>query len=54
MGMIIGFVNRFLDRFEANPFFSTILASFLMAVPAYVAAGLGLGWVTRTRPSSAR
>ena len=41
MGMIIGFVNRFLDRFEANPFFSTILASFLMAVPAYVAAGLG-------------
>ena len=40
-GMIIGCVNRFLDRFEANPFFSTILASFLMAVPAYVAAGLG-------------
>ena len=51
MGMIIGFVNRFLDRFEANPFFSTILASFLMAVPAYVGWA---GWITRTRPSSAR
>lgn len=41
MGMIIGLVNRFLDRVEANPFFNTIIASFLMAIPAYVAAGLG-------------
>ena len=30
-----------MDRLEVNPFFSTIAASFLMALPAYVAAGLG-------------
>ena len=41
MGLIIGLVTRFMDRQEANPFFSTIAASFLMALPAYVAAGLG-------------
>ncbi len=41
MGLIIGCVNRFMDRLEANPFFSTIIASFLMALPAYLAAGFG-------------
>ena len=41
MGLIIGLVTRFMDRREANPFFSTILASCLMALPAYAAAGLG-------------
>ena len=41
MGLIIGGVNRFMNRLEANPFFSTIIASFLMAVPAYLAAGFG-------------
>ena len=40
-GLIIGFVTRCMDRMEVNPFFSTIAASFLMALPAYVAAGLG-------------
>lgn len=40
-GLIIGFVNRFLNHFETNPFFRTILASFLMAVPAYVMMALG-------------
>ena len=40
-GLIIGFVTRWLDRLEVNPFFSTIAASFLMALPAYIAAGLG-------------
>ena len=30
MGMIIGFVNRFLDRFEANPFFSTIQRPWIL------------------------
>ena len=40
-GLIIGFVTRCMDRLEVNPFFSTIAASFLMALPAYVAAGLG-------------
>ncbi len=41
LGLIIGLVTRFMDRREANPFFSTILASCLMALPAYAAAGLG-------------
>ena len=41
IGLIIGLVTRFMDRREANPFFSTILASCLMALPAYAAAGLG-------------
>lgn len=41
IGFIIGLVTRFMDRREANPFFSTILASCLMALPAYAAAGLG-------------
>ena len=42
MGLIIGLVTRFMDKREASPFFSTILASCLMALPAYAAAGLGL------------
>lgn len=41
IGLIVGLVTRFMDRREANPFFSTILASCLMALPAYAAAGLG-------------
>ncbi len=41
MGLIIGAATRFMDRHETNPFFSTILASCLMALPAYIAAGLG-------------
>ena len=41
IGLIIGLVTRFMDKREANPFFSTILASCLMALPAYAAAGLG-------------
>ena len=40
-GLIIGFVTRCMDRLEVNPFFSTIAASFFMALPAYLAAGLG-------------
>lgn len=42
MGLIIGLVTRFMDSREANPFFSTMLASCLMALPAYIAAGLGI------------
>ena len=41
-GLVIGLVTRIMDKFEVNPFFSTIAASFLMAIPAYIAAGLGL------------
>ena len=53
IGLIIGLVMRFMDRQEANPFFSTILASCLMALPAYAAAGLG--WLNSPdAPLSAR
>ena len=42
MGLIIGFVSRQMDKWETNPFFSTIAAAFLMAVPAYLLAGFQL------------
>ena len=42
MGLIIGLITRFMDKQEANPFFSTLLAACCMALPAYIAAGLGL------------
>ena len=42
MGLIIGFVSHQMDKWETNPFFSTIAAAFLMAVPAYLLAGFQL------------
>ena len=42
LGLIIGFVSRQMDRRETNPFFSTIVEAFAMAVPAYLAAGFHL------------
>ena len=42
LGLIIGFVTRWMSRLEANPVFSTIAAAFCMAVPAYLAAALRL------------
>ncbi|MCD7818147.1 MAG: threonine/serine exporter family protein [Lachnospiraceae bacterium] len=41
-GLIITLVGTFLDRFQANPFFRTILASFIMAVPAYAMGAWGI------------
>ena len=41
LGLIAGFVTRLMNKWETNPFFSTIAAAFLLAVPAYAAAGLG-------------
>ena len=34
-GVIIGLVNRFLDKLKVNPFFTTIASAFLMALAAY-------------------
>ena len=34
-GLIIGLVNKMMTKFKANPFFSTITASFVMALFAY-------------------
>lgn len=41
-GILIGLVNKFLDRLKANPFFSTMAASFLMALLAYGFGALGI------------
>lgn len=39
-GLLIGLVNKAMDRFKANPFFSTIAASFIMTLFAYLAGKL--------------
>ena len=41
-GMLIGFVNQFLDKRKANQFFRTIASAFLMAVLAYAMGALGI------------
>lgn len=41
-GIVIGLVSKVMDDLKANPFFSTIAASFCMALVAYTAAGFGL------------
>ncbi len=41
-GILVGLVLKFMDRLKANQFFSTITASFLMAILAYGFGALGL------------
>ena len=41
-GMLVGFVNRFLDTRKANQFFRTIASSFLMAMLAYALGAVGI------------
>ena len=41
-GMLVGFVNQFLDRRKANQFFSTIASAFLMAMLAYAMSAAGI------------
>ena len=41
-GMLVGLVNKFLDKQKANPFFQTIASSFLMAILAYAMGAVGL------------
>lgn len=41
-GVLLGLADRFLDRFQANPFFKTIVTSFLMALLAYLTGILGI------------
>jgi len=41
-GMLVGFVNQFLDRRKANQFFNTIASAFLMALLAYAMGALGI------------
>lgn len=41
-GIVGGLVGQFMDSLKANPFFSTIASSFLMALLAYCFASIGL------------
>ena len=41
-GILIGFVNRFLEKLKVNPFFCTITSAFGMAFIAYAMGALGL------------
>ena len=41
-GLVVGVVNRFMDRMKVNPFFSIIAAAFIMSIITYAAGGLRL------------
>ncbi len=41
-GTILGLSDRFLERFKTNPFFKTIVNSFIMAIVAYITGTVGL------------
>ena len=41
-GILVGFVNKFLDDRKANQFFRTIASSYLMALLAYALGALGI------------
>jgi uncharacterized membrane protein YjjB (DUF3815 family) len=41
-GILVGVVNRALDKIKTNQFFQTIAAAFLMSLCAYTAGALGL------------
>ncbi len=41
-GMIVGFVNKFLDDRKANQFFRTIASAFIMAMVAYAMGAAGI------------
>jgi uncharacterized membrane protein YjjB (DUF3815 family) len=41
-GLVVGLVNKFMDRLEANQFFRTIAAAFPMALLAYALEALNL------------
>lgn len=41
-GLVVGVVNKFMDRMKVNPFFGIITSSFMMAIVAYFAGFLGL------------
>lgn len=41
-GIVVGLINKFMDRMKANPFFGTITAAFIMAAIAYIMGILGV------------
>lgn len=42
LGILIGLVNRFTSQLHANPFFSTVAASYLMSLVAYLLNDIGI------------
>ena len=42
IGVLVGIINHFLGSIRTNPFFTTITASFLMALSTYALAAAGL------------
>lgn len=42
IGVLVGLISHFFGSIRTNPFFTTITASFLMAISAYTLAALGL------------
>jgi uncharacterized membrane protein YjjB (DUF3815 family) len=41
-GILIGLINHFLSKMKVNPFFNTIVASFLMSITAYGFSNFGI------------
>ena len=41
-GILVGLINKAMDKLHANQFFSTIIAAFFMAIAAYTMGALGL------------
>ena len=41
-GLVVGLVNKFMERMRVNPFFSIIAAAFIMSIITYATGGLGL------------
>ena len=41
-GMLVGFINQFLEDMKANLFFRTIASSFAMALAAYILGSVGI------------
>lgn len=39
-GILVGLVNRLMDKLKVNPFFSTMAAAFIMSIPAYALGAL--------------
>lgn len=41
-GLVVGLVNKFMDRMKVNPFFGIIIASFMMSMVAYFSSSIHL------------
>ena len=46
IGLLVGLINHFFGSITTNPFYTTIIASFLMALSAYTLNAMGLTYST--------